>query len=93
MEVNQIAFVFGLLLATVATISGVIAFALPSWIYTYETDSIYGISHAGLWTYCLDNLYDPVYDYNNGVPMYGCKWIYSEYLKEVRWTILNPGNP
>jgi len=90
METQQTWFVIGIVLATISTISGILAFALPSWIYTYDRDSTIGIDMAGLWTFCLDTYFDPRYNYNNGVPMYGCHWIYSSYLEDIRWTILNP---
>ena len=90
METDQTFFVIGIILATISTISGILAFSLPSWIYTYETDSTVGISHAGLWTFCLDTFFDLKYNYNDGIPMYGCKWIYGFELKDIRWTILNP---
>jgi len=84
-------FVIGISMATVATICNIIAFGLPSWIYTYDRFSTIGIEKAGLWTFCLDTFHDDRYNYNDGIPMYGCKWIYSQYLKEIRWTVLNPG--
>lgn len=91
MDESQLFFVVGIVLETIATISNILAFSLPSWIYTYNTDSTIGISYAGLWTFCLDTFYDLRYTYNDNIPLYGCKWIYGEDLKEIRWTILNPG--
>lgn len=111
MQLSHIFFIAGIVLATMATISCILAFALPSWIYTYEDDSQQGINYAGLWTFCLETFFDfrqrvegkpcdntQEYQgansdgcFNDGVPMYGCHWIYSDALKEIRWTILNPG--
>lgn len=107
MESSQASFVCGVVLAVLATICCILAFSLPSWIYTYEDDSNQGIDYAGLWTFCLETFFDyrnragrPCDNlqrgsssclFNDGVPMYGCHWIYSDELKEIRWTILNPG--
>ena len=104
MKTSQAFFVGGIVLAAIATIANILAFALPSWIYTYDSQSKSkpGIENAGLWTFCLDAFFDYSLRatsrgnsgtrdcFNDCVPMYGCHWIYSEELKEIRWTVFNP---
>lgn len=107
MKASQAFFMGGIILATMAAMCNILAFGLPSWIYTYEDNSEQGISYAGLWTFCLEAFFDfsqrtrgkpcdnsasfRCLNANGGVPMYGCHWIYSDDLEEIRWTILNPG--
>lgn len=58
MKVSQVFFILGISFATIGTIACILAFGLPSWLYTYDDDSNQGIDNAGLWVFCLETFFD-----------------------------------